>query len=106
MHKILPILQTSGFTSPSMTGNGRQQTRHCAFIAVVLYSRLSRLVSDTRSVQMLRAGHVLCRALVIIVMFHTSLVHSPFNLEHAYASPCSSPTWNYNLECLTASEAF
>ena len=52
---------------PSMTGNGRQQTGHCAYIAVVLYSRpklLNRLVSDTRSVQMPHEGYVLCRTLV------------------------------------------
>ena len=69
-----------------ITGNGRQQTRHCAYIAIVLYSRpklLSRLhglVSDTRSVQMLRAGYVLCRALVL-----SMIVHGPEN-EKAHIS--------------------
>ena len=62
------VLFAHAHNCPSMTGNGRQQTRHCAYIAIVLYSRpklLSQLVSDTRSVQMLRAGYVLCRALVL-----------------------------------------
>ena len=61
------VLFAYAHNCPGMTGNGRQQTRHCAYIAIVLYSRLkllSRLVSDTRSVQMLCMGYVFCRALV------------------------------------------